>query len=482
VQNVADQLLDDVAGFYADPLGFVRYIFAWGEGALAKQTGPDEWQVEVLEAIGNSVGEGMDPAEAIRVAIASGHGIGKTALVAWVILWFISTRENPQIVVTANTQQQLSAKTWRELAKWHRLALNQEWFRWTATRFYHVEAPDTWFAAAIPWTIQSSEAFAGTHEKHVLIIYDEASGIPDMIWEVTEGAMTTPGAIWLAFGNPTRNTGRFKECFGRFAHRWITRQIDSRKAKQANVKQIEEWVKDYGEDSDFVRIRVRGVFPRAGSNQFIGQDLFDKCRKYSAVGFEHLPKVLVLDPARFGDDRAVSGCRQGRYFRVKAKWRGLDTVTLAERFIEHIEEEKPDAIIIDADGLGAGVVDQVRYRNFHLRNGKNILFEFHGGATPGDEAQYFNKRAEAWGRARDAMREGIDLEDDPELEADLTGPEYGFTAKNQIQLEKKEDMKKRGLASPDAGDTLAMSYAVNIRAPAKKVKQQTNHAAGWMGA
>lgn len=464
----ADALIEDVAAFFDDPLGFVRYIFDWGHGPLAGEAGPDVWQEETLQAIGDAIKSGAAVSEAIRVAIASGHGIGKSALVAWIIIWFISTRENPQVVVTANTQQQLSAKTWRELAKWHRLALNREWFKWTATRFHHVEAPDTWFAAAIPWTIQNSEAFAGTHEKYVLIVYDEASGIPDVIWEVTEGAMTTPGAIWLAFGNPTRNTGRFRECFGRFAHRWKTRQIDSRQAKKASNSQIEAWIKDYGEDSDFVRIRVRGVFPRASSNQFIGQDLFDACKDYKAEGFEHMPKILVLDPARFGDDRAVSGCRQGRRFRVKAKWRGLDTIQLAEKFIEHIEEVEPDLIIIDADGLGAGVVDYVRHRNFHLKGAKDILVEFHGGSTPADPAQYFNKRAEVWGLARAAMREGIDLEDDPELEADLTGPEYGFTNKNQIQLEKKEDMKSRGLASPDTGDTLAMSYAVKVQASAKR--------------
>src|SRR5207342_2270793 len=128
---------------------------------------------------------------------------------------------------------------------------------------------------AVPWRADRPEAFAGTHEQHVLILMDEASAIADLIWETTEGAMTTPGALWLAFGNPTRSSGRFKECFagGRFAHRWQTTQVDSRTAKMADQAQIEQWLTDYGEDSDFVRVRVKGLFPRQAVGQFIGEDL-----------------------------------------------------------------------------------------------------------------------------------------------------------------------------------------------------------------
>ena len=204
-------LIEDIAAFYDDPLGFVLYAFPWGVngGPLADEDGPDEWQRDVMGAIAESIKAGQDVGTAIQVAVASGHGIGKTALVAWLILWYVSTHEFPQVVVTANTGTQLSAKTWRELSKWHKLSINQHWFAWTATRFSHISYPETWFASAIPWTEHNSEAFAGTHEKHVLVIFDEASAIADKIWEVTEGAMTTAGAMWLCFGNPTQTTGRF---------------------------------------------------------------------------------------------------------------------------------------------------------------------------------------------------------------------------------------------------------------------------------
>jgi hypothetical protein len=169
----ASKILDEIWRFRDDPLGFVHFAFPWGEenGPLANHPGPDDWQTDVLRELGRGA---RHPNKPCRVAIASGHGIGKGALTAWTILWFMSTRENPQIVVTANTSTQLSTKTWRELAKWHKMALNESWFVHTATRFYHKERPDLWYAAAIPWSDEHSEAFAGTHEQDVLMIFDEA--------------------------------------------------------------------------------------------------------------------------------------------------------------------------------------------------------------------------------------------------------------------------------------------------------------------
>ena len=470
------ELIQDIAAFYDNPLGFVKYVFEWGEGSLKGQS-IDKWQEDTLKTIGDALKDEATLGEAIRIAVASGHGIGKTAFVSWVILWFISTREFPQIVVTSNTQNQLTAKTWRELAKWHRLAINKHWFEWTATKFYHKQYADTWFASAIPWSINNSEAFAGTHEKHVLVIYDEASGIHDQIWEVTEGAMTTAGAMWLAFGNPTKNTGRFRECFGKFKHRWLTRQIDSREAKQASLTQIQQWIDDYGEDSDFVRVRVRGVFPRAGSNQFIGSDVIDKCRVYVAEGYEGLERFLGVDVARFGDDQSVIIKRQGRKVFEPSKYRGLDTMSLAAVVIEQIDEYKPDAVFIDGVGVGAGVVDRVR----QMRPSANII-EVNAGNTANNADKYFNKSAEMWGLMRDYLKAGAELPADNELLEELQAREYGFSPKQQIQMEKKSDMKARGLSSPDVADALCLTFAeIVLRDEKKPVSYNYGHLGqhGW---
>jgi hypothetical protein len=409
------------------------------------QAEPDTWQIEALNAVRDNK----------RVAGASGHGIGKTAFVAWIIHWFMATRPNPQVVVTANTKNQLDSKTWRELAKWNQKALNGHWFEVKATRMELKDSPETWFASAIPWTEHNSESFAGTHEEHVLVVFDEASAIADVIWDVVEGAMTTPGARWVALGNPTRNTGRFRECWGRFRHRWHTMQVDSRKAKMADQTQIAEWIADYGEDSDFVRVRVKGEFPKSSSAQLVSSALVDAAIEYKAVGYEKLPLILGVDVARFGDDQTVICARRGRKVYPLSKFRELDTMQVAGHVAAAIKTLKPALVNIDIGAMGAGVVDRLREQGYDVR-GVNF------GGQPVDKIKFANKRAEMWGEALEWLKEGGDLPDDYELKQDLIGPEYSYTSSQQLLLEKKESMKRRGLSSPDCADAFALTFAAAV--------------------
>lgn len=448
------KLADVIADTYADPLAYVLLAFDWGRGDLLGESGPDQWQADLLRDVGSKV---LTADEAIREAVSSGHGVGKSALVAWLILWAMSTRPHMAGVVTANTAAQLETKTWRELSLWWKRSINRSWFQWTATKFYQVENPDTWFVAAIPWSKEKSEAFAGLHAEHVLVIFDEGSGIDDVIWDVSEGAMTTKGALWCAFGNPTRNTGRFRECFGKFKHRWKTWQIDSRDAKKANRAQIDQWIEDYGEDSDFVRVRVRGVFPRTASCQFISSDAVDSCRNYRAKGYEELPKVIGVDVARFGSDQSVITRRQGRKVWPQTKIRGMDTMQVSSKVVEEIEAFRPHAVLIDGVGIGAGVVDRLR------QLGHNVI-DVSAGSRASNPEKYSNKRAEMWDRMRQAINDGLELPDDSELSEDLSALTYGYTPTQLLQLEKKEDLKKRGLSSPDCADSLALTYAENVLA------------------
>lgn len=465
MKNPEKELILEIAKCTDDPYRFVQLIFPWGSGTLKDESGPDVWQTETLRDIGRHCKN--NPEEALRMATASGHGIGKSTLVAWIILWFISTREHPQIIVTANTLTQLNSKTWRELAKWHKLSLNKHWFAWTATKFYVRQHPETWFATAIPWSKDNPEAFAGTHEKHVLVVYDEASGVDDIIWEVTEGAMTTPGAMWFAFGNPTKNTGRFRECFGKFKHRWLTRQVDSREAKKADKKQLQQWVDDYGEDSDFVRVRVRGVFPRSGSEQFISNDIMEFCNKYQAADFEHMPKILGVDVARFGDNQTVISMRQGRKVFPFLKYRGLDTQQVASRVSEVIEDQNPQVVFVDGGGVGGGVIDRLKTLGYGLK-----IVDVQSGFKADDSTKYYNKRAEMWGRLRDALKAGLELPEDREFQSEVTSVEYAFSDKNQIQIEKKTEMKSRGLESPDSVDALCLTFAQNVSKISKKMEKK----------
>lgn len=461
-------LARDIGAFYDDPLGFVLYSFPWGKAGtrLADEHGPDEWQIKVMEELGAAVREGRNVADALPVllAVASGHGIGKTALISWIILWFISTREFPQIVVTAGKKDQLTSKTWRELAKWTKLSINGHWFIWTSTKLEHALYPDMWYAHAIPWSKNAPENFAGTHEKHVLVLFDEASAIDDVIWEVTDGAMTTPGAMWVAFGNPTKNAGRFFDCFNKFRKLWRTFQIDSRTAKKANRRLLDMWVEMYGEDSDFVRVRVRGVFPRAGDLQFIASEDVRLAIDRKAANQSNYGKVLGVDIARHGMDQSVLVLRQGRKIVKIQKLRIPDTMQLAAVIAEKIVEWEPDSVFVDATGIGWGVVDRLHQLNFTqvipVQVGERAFFP----------DRFYNRRAEIWYAMREWLRDGADIPDDKELETDLTGIQYGFDGQNRWVLETKDDMKERGLDSPDTADALALTFHSPV-APTKAPKE-----------
>ncbi|AIY40169.1 terminase B protein [Collimonas arenae] len=469
------QLIEEMALCSLDPLRFVLFAFPWGSGELADEPGPDEWQISVLCDIRDRLKSGAaTTTEAIQIAVASGHGIGKSCLVAWVIEWAMCTHEDTRGVVTANTEAQLKSKTWAELAKWHRLCICAHWFELTATALFsrQEQHEKTWRIDMSPWSERNTEAFAGLHNsgKRVLMVFDEGSAIPDVIWEVAEGALTDANTqiIWCAFGNPTRNSGRFRECFGRFKHRWITRQIDSRTARKANKAQLDQWVKDYGEDSDFVRVRVRGVFPRAGSTQFIGSDIVQAAAKREAHAGIYDALVLGVDPARFGDDESVIYIRKGRdgSTHVPLKFRGLDTMQLAARVAEQYEFYRADAIFVDEGGLGGGVVDRLRQMRIPcigVNNGSTP-----DRSTPGQEqVVYNNKAAEMWGVMREWLKTGGSIPpDDIDLHAQLEGREYGYVmrdGRDAIILEKKSDMKKRGLSSPDIADALALTFAYPVQ-------------------
>lgn len=452
-----------------DPVGFVDFAYPWGKAGTELENYPDgdrPWQNDILGVIGEHL-RSNDRFIPLQIAVSSGHGIGKSALVGQVVHWALSTMADTRIVVTANTGDQLDTKTVPEISKWFRLAINSHWWQVGSQSIKARDAKHekNWRADFLTWSLEKTESFAGLHNKgkRIVLIFDESSAIPDAIWEVAQGALTDEDTeiIFIVFGNPTLNTGRFRECFGKNRHRWITRQIDSRSVDGTNKAEIAKWIEDYGEDSDFVRIRVRGEFPRAGSTQLIPGHVVADARKRKVGDQSKAHMILSVDVARFGDDQTVIGYRQGSRAVILEKLRGLDTMQVAMRALAHIERLTPRAAIVDADGLGAGVIDYLR---LHLRDWMDRrkwfqLAEFHGGAATGEPAAYYNHRAEVWCKMRDWLATA-EIPDDPELDTDLTAPQYFYSAKNQIQLEKKEDMKKRGLASPDAGDMLAMTFGV----------------------
>jgi hypothetical protein len=476
--ELEEQLVEAMVGFRHDPLGYVLYAFPWGEGELGPtpenpNPGPDEWQVKLLKKLGERLRDGRIKSaqgvwrfvgKAIRMARSSGHGIGKSAMVAWLVKWSLDTMEDTRGIVTANTDTQLMTKTWPEIGKWHRLAITSHWFHFTATALYSADPAHekTWRFDAIPWNITKPEAFAGLHNagKRIVVIFDEASAIADAISEVTEGALTDKETeiIWLKFGNPTRNTGHFHACFNADRDIWEHDQIDSRTCRMTNKDQIQEWLERYGENSDFFRVRVRGVFPKLGDRQFIGADIIEAARgrHVNEAAYSFAPKILTLDNAWDGGDEIVMGIRQGLAYRQLAVLAKNDNdLVIAQALARFEDEEKADAVFIDK-GYGTGV--------YSIGKGWNrvwTLVPFGGEAE--DANQFVNKRAEMWSRARDWLRAGGCIPDDEQLCTELAAPEIVGREDGKVQLEKKSDIKKRVGFSPGRADALALSFAFNVQ-------------------
>jgi hypothetical protein len=449
-----------------NPLLWVERTYPWGKGPLAGHSGPRQWQRDILQSIGEKLASGIATrSEVIQEAVASGHGPGKSALVAWLIDWAMSTFEDTRGVVTANTETQLRTKTWAELAKWRRMSLASHWFTMTATALYSADPKfeKTWRIDMVAWSEKSTEAFAGLHNegRRILVLFDEASAIPNVIWEVTEGALTDKNTeiIWFVAGNPTRNTGRFKECFGRLRHRWATTQVDTRTVPGVNTVQIQKWLEDYGEDSDFFRVRVRGMFPRASSLQFIGSDVILAAQKREAQCLINDPLVMALDIARGGDDNCVFRFRRGLDARSIPAVRipgseVRDSMRLVSLTLDLLAKHKPSTFFGDGTGVGGPVLDRVRQLGF------NVVEVQFGAHAP--DGRYTNMRSYMWGRMKEWLMAGGAIDDSALLETDLAGVEYAHDKRDRLILEAKEHMKERGLASPDDGDALAMTFAYPV--------------------
>lgn len=463
MDNQQQLYLDEIFKTYNNPLAFVRAAYPWNEaGTILEKRHIEKWQEEVLRKLGQEIIEKEKKDKdnyIIRIAVKSGQGVGKTSCLSWLIHWFMSTRINPQIIVTANTENQLKNVDWRELSKWNQLAFNRDWFEWTATSYYLKDYQESHRAVAIPYNESRPEAFQGIHANDVLIIFDEASGIPEIIWEVVEGTIKTGKCIFLAFSNPTQNRGSFRECFGNNAHRWTGITVDSREVSFINQDEIKEDIKLNGEDSDYVRIRIKGEFPRIGDNQFIGGDLVEDCFNYEEHFYHDFPVIIGVDVARGGDDESVICIRQGRKVHGFLYYRGInDGRILASYVVEQAKKWDTQTILVDGIGVGASPYDFLKmfgYDPIDVQSGRNA----------DNPVKYKNKRDEMYGKLKDAMQKGLDIErnkDNIKLKEQLECITYHYTPELQLKLDKKEDLKKQGFSSPDRADALALTFAYDI--------------------
>lgn len=427
--------------FHDDPQGYCKAVLGFI---------PDGWQSNVLGSLKDNR----------RTAVRSGHGVGKTRLAAAAIHWFMATRGYPRIRCTANTEKQVMSVLWTELAKIHREAKNKDLFTWTKARYFLNAAPEVHWAEAIAWSEENSEAFAGIHEENVLYIFDEASAISDVIWEVAQGAMTSPNARWLVLGNPTRNQGKFHECHAKNKWQegdtdtslWRSFTISCFDSPRVTQEYIHEIEREYGKDSDPYRVRVLGLPPMQEEQQFISVELFETALYKQIATLPHEPKILGVDVARFGDDKSALVERKGRNAKLVKYLRGQDTMAITGTVINTIEQarkegEPYDYVCVDGIGVGGGVVDR-------LKEQKYDVLDVNVAEKPRLE-DCKNLRAELWQRCKDWLAEGHVTE---EFRDDLISPQYSFDSNGRLIIERKEDQKKRGLASPDIGDALCLTF------------------------
>jgi hypothetical protein len=461
-------LAEECAQFYDDPLGWVMWAFDWNHAELEGFDGPDVWQVQGMDDIAFGVRDnafdGVTPCDPLRMAIASGHGIGKSAFSSWIILWIMSTRPYAKGIVTANTGDQLRTKTWGELGKWKSRCIVGHWFEYNngkgSMNMYHKSHPETWRVDAQTCREENSEAFAGLHAANStpFYLFDEASAVPDKIWEVAEGGLTDGEPMFFVFGNPTRNVGKFNECFTRQKHRWITRQIDSRTAKMTNKKLINQWLNDWGEDSDFFRVRVLGRFPKAGDTQFMPSDVVNDAMKREPgryMGDD--PLICGFDVARGGDDNCYISFRRGKDAKSEKTYRipgekSRDSMKVVSMLTMILDRHKPDVTFIDVTGIGGPIGDRLRQLGYHV-------IDVGFGHTADDGKFYANKTAEMGGRMRDWLLAGGAIPDDSNLEMELTTRDYFHDSKDRLILESKKEMKKRLGVSPDWADSLYLTFA-----------------------
>ena len=473
------QLIAQMLEFQDDPLSFVLYAFPWGKAnsPLENAKGPRAWQVEALSEIKTHIAknraagrQGLDP-ELLKIAIASGRGIGKSAFLAWIALWLFTCVPSSTVIVSANTEQQLKSTTFPEIRKWATMAIHANWFEhnamslrpadWLVQSLKQTTAYDDayWYIQARLWSEESPDAFAGVHsQRGMAVLFDEASGIPSCIWPVTQGYFTdkTMHRLWVAISNPRNPSGAFFECFNANRDTWWNRTVDARTVDENDQALYQQIIKQYGSDSDEARVEVYGQFPRQGDQQFISRGEVDDAVAREVDTDPGAPLLMGVDPARFGDDEAVIAFRQGRNADVLPwrKYKRCSTAELASSCAEYIEKYKPDGVFVEGDGVGGGVIDILR------EYGYRVIEVTAGGGAENKEA-YTNHRTELWRRIRDWLP-GASLPKDSGLADDLAAPRYDYSLKGQLKLEPKDRMKKRGYASPNNADALAMTFSRSV--------------------
>jgi len=485
VSNVEDAVafeaeLDTwLASCYDNPLRYVEGCWAWGEGQLSGSTGPKPWQRDVMLDIGAEVRlhrfNGVDVVPAIRIAISSGVGPGKTALLAWLWHWVLDTRPDSKCRVTANTVTQLETTTWPEITKWNNMKLTANRWKINSEMMYAVGDRANWFGVRTTCAPENAQAFAGWHNKFSTTanFFDEGGTIPEEIFEKGRGIELDGEPMQFVFGQCSRRSGQLhRAVFGSERDLWNHRVINGYDVvtSEVTLSLYKQWEETYGgEDCDYCRVHIKGLPPNADELQFIDHVRVQSATRNAVQAVSGDPLVVGVDVSGGGSAWSVARFRRGNDARTIPPIRltGQQTVAndrqlLVSKLANALNDHDIDAMFIDS-AFGAVIVERLRnmgYTQVHEVNFGGPSVDDHDG----------NQRAYMWRSMKEWLPRGAIPEKDQRLQDDLEAPGYHISRKNQLVLESKEDMQKRGVASPDDGDALALTFAQKVRPKSDQAK------------
>ena len=440
-------ILEKLLQWKKSPLLFVEECIDW-----PKSQSVTPQQVEALKALPH----------AKRITIRSGHGCGKDCLAVLASLWFMVTRPYAKVVVTAPTNRQLNDIFWSELSKWFRRSKVQDEFILQKDKFFHKSAPKEWWIRAVSPQARATkeeqaETLAGFHGDHLLIVCDEASGIPDPVYVPLEGAMTQEDNKVLLIGNMTKGAGYFYDTHfhASISKKWCRLHWDSRKSPIVSKETVEYFRDKYGEDSSIFAIRITGDPPKSDEMSFIPLYAARQCLGNEIEIAEDEPLYLSVDVARYGDDKSIIMPRRGLKIYPWDTHAKLNTIDLGGHINMLYQELEADGLAIDVIGVGAGVTDWLQ-KHGHIK-----CFGINVAESSTDIKKYDRLRDELWTMVRDKCLAGMysfpETEEGEELCNELAAPGYSFNAHGGYKIESKREMKNRGIKSPNIADALCLS-------------------------
>jgi len=438
---MTNPFIDFIKRYRNDPVLFVREVL---------KVEPDDWQKDFLNAVAS--GER-------KISIRSGHGVGKSTAGSWAMLWFLLTRYPVKVVVTAPTSAQLYDALFAELKRWVKelpeaiqslLDVKQE-------RIELKSSSTEAFISARTSRAEQPEALQGVHSDNVMLVADEASGVPEQVFEAASGSMSGHNATTILFGNPVRSSGFFFDTHNRLKDTWWTRRVSCMDSKRVSEEYVKEMATRYGEESNAYRIRVLGEFPKSDDDTIIPMDLLESAKYRDTQAYVDSPIIWGLDVARFGSDSSVLCKRQSNVVVDLTRWRNLDLMQLCGAVVANFEacdhKQKPREILVDSIGLGAGVVDRLNELGLPVR-GINV------SESPSMGQTYLNLRAELWYKTKAWLeKRDCKIPNNEDLVAELATVRYTFTSSGKIKVESKDDIRRRGLKSPDMADALVLTFA-----------------------